>query len=214
MAGEPPRVPTAGDPVKYGEDGGGWDGWQAYRNRSGRCVKPGWDEDVELHEGEHWNVGLCAGVGSSGDVGGVGVDGADSVGSGGGVGGAVGGGCGDSGSIGYVGGSWLCGSGIWVKWWGFCHGGGAGGFWGVVVWLEDGFVVLEWQDGLLATFQSDVGGGEHVCSGRCASLWYCDLTWIFGLFGFSGVVGGGGGVDVADVVWGLTLSEGWWGCWR
>ena len=60
-------------------------------------MKPGWDEDVELHEGEHWNVGLCAGVGSSGDV--------DSVGSGGGVGGAVGGGCGDSGSIGYVGGS-------------------------------------------------------------------------------------------------------------
>ena len=30
-----------------------------------------------------------------------------------------------------------------VKWWAFC-GSGAGGFWGrLVVWLEDGFVVLE-----------------------------------------------------------------------
>ena len=91
------------------KDGGGWNGCQEYRNGAGRCVEPGWDEDVELHKVGYWSVGSCAGV-----VGGVGVnvDGADSVGSGWGVGGAVGGFCGNSGSIENVGGSWLCGSGI------------------------------------------------------------------------------------------------------
>ena len=71
-------------------------------------MKPGWDGDVELHEDGYWNVGLCAGVGSSGGIdGGVGVDvdGADGVSSGRNVGGAVGGGCGNSDSIGNV-----CGS--------------------------------------------------------------------------------------------------------
>ena len=39
-----------------------------------------------------------------------------------------------------------------MKWWGFC-GGGAGKFLGgVVVWLEDGFVVLELEGGLFAMF--------------------------------------------------------------
>ena len=63
-----------------------------------RCVEPGWDGDVELHEGGYWSVDSCAGVGGRGG-GGVGVDedGANSVGSGGGVGGAVGDGCGDNG---------------------------------------------------------------------------------------------------------------------
>ena len=104
-------------------------------------MEPGWDGDVELHEGGSWSVGLCAGVGGS-NGGGVGVDvnGADSVDSAGGVGGTVGNGCGNNGRN--LGGSWLCGGGIWVKWWEFC-GGGGGGFWGgVVVWLEDGFVVV------------------------------------------------------------------------
>ena len=69
-------------------------------------MEPGWDGNVELHEGRYWSVGLCAGVGGSvgGGVG-VDVDGADSVGSGGGVGGAVVDGCGNN--DGNVGGSWL-----------------------------------------------------------------------------------------------------------
>ena len=85
---------------------------------------------------------MCAGVGGSGGGGvDVDVDGADGVGSGGGVGGAVDDGCDNNRRN--VGGSWLCGGGILVKWWGFC-GGSAGGFWGrIVVWLEDGFLVLE-----------------------------------------------------------------------
>ena len=63
-------------------------------------MEPGWDENVELHEGRYWSAGLCAGVGDSGGVGGgvgVDMDGADDVGSGGGVGGAVGDGCGNNG---------------------------------------------------------------------------------------------------------------------
>ena len=79
MAGEPPRVPTAGDPAGYGE----------------------MDEmgDVELHKGRYWGVSLCAGVGSSGEVGSrAGVGGADAVVSGSG-------GSGDSDSRGGVDGS-------------------------------------------------------------------------------------------------------------
>ena len=49
-------------------------------------------------------------------------------------------------------------------------------------------------------FLSDVDGGEHLCSSRCVSLWYCDLIWSLGLFGFSGVAERGGGVDVVEVV--------------
>ena len=38
-------------------------------------MEPGWDGDVEFHEGGYWSVGLCAGVGVTGGVvGGVGVD--------------------------------------------------------------------------------------------------------------------------------------------
>ena len=74
-------------------------------------MEPGWDGDVELHEGGYWSVGLCAGVGGSvgGGVG-VDVDGADSAGSGRGVGSAVGDGCGNNDKN--IGGSCLCGGGI------------------------------------------------------------------------------------------------------
>ena len=54
---------------------------QGYGDGGGRCVKPVWCGDVELHEGRYWSVSLCAGVGGSGG-GGVNVDGAASVGSG------------------------------------------------------------------------------------------------------------------------------------
>ena len=60
--------------------------------------------DVELHKGGYWGVSLCAGLGSSGDVGGrAGVGGTDGVVSGSGVG--VGGGGDDSDRGGGVGGS-------------------------------------------------------------------------------------------------------------
>ena len=70
-------------------------------------MEPGWDGDVEFHEGGYWSVSLCAGAGGSGGGGvSVDVDGTDKVGSGGGVGGAAGDGYGDNGRN--VGGSWLC----------------------------------------------------------------------------------------------------------
>ena len=69
-------------------------------------MEPGWDGDVELHEGGYWSVVLCAGVGGSGGVS-VDVNGAEGVYSGGG---AVGNGCGDNGRD--LGGSWLGGGGI------------------------------------------------------------------------------------------------------
>ena len=72
-------------------------------------MEPGWDGDVELHEGGYWSVSLCADVCGNGGVG-VDVNGADGVGSGGGVGSAVGNGCGDNGRD--VGGNWLCEGGI------------------------------------------------------------------------------------------------------
>ena len=143
-------------------------------------MDPGWDGDVELHEGGYWNGSLCASVGGSGGSGGAdgaaGVRVADSVvsGSGGGAG-SVGG---DSEGGGGVGGIWLCFmSVVWVEWWGFCGGGGGvGGLGiGVVVWLEDGFVVLEWEGGLLEAFQPEVSGGKHVC--RCMSFWDGDMRW-------------------------------------
>ena len=31
-------------------------------------MEPGWDGDVELHEGGNWDVGLCTGVGGSGGI--------------------------------------------------------------------------------------------------------------------------------------------------
>ena len=78
-------------------------------------MEPWWDGDVELHEGGCWSVGLCTGVNGSGGGGvGMDMDGADNVSSGGGVGGAVGDGCGDNGRN--VGGSWLFGCVILVKW--------------------------------------------------------------------------------------------------
>ena len=45
-------------------------------------MEPGWDGDVELHEGRYWSVSLCDSVCGSvgGGVGGD-VDGADGVGS-------------------------------------------------------------------------------------------------------------------------------------
>ena len=139
-------------------------------------MDPGWDGDVELHKGGYWSVSLCAGVGGSGGAGGTaGVRGANGVVSG--NGGGAGGGGGDSKGGGGVGGTWLCFLSVfWVEWWGFCGGGGGGvgGLWiGVVVWLEDGFVVLEWEGGLLEAFQPEVSGRKHVCG--CVSFWNCDM---------------------------------------
>ena len=140
-------------------------------------MDPGWDGDVELHEGGYWSGSLCAGVGGSGGAGGTaGVRGADSVVSG--SGGGAGGGGGDSEGGQGVGGIWLCFMSVfWVEWWGFCSGGGGvGGLGiGVVVWLEDGFVVLEWEGGLLEAFQPEVSGRKHAC--RCMSFWNGDMRW-------------------------------------
>ena len=143
-------------------------------------MDPGWDGDVDLHEGGYWSGSLCAGVGGSGGSGGAGgtagVRGADSVVSGSGSGaGGVGG---DSEGGGGVGGIWLYFMSVfWVEWWGFCGaGGGVGGLGiGVVVWLEDGFVVLEWEGGLFEAFQPEVGGRKHVC--RCMSFLDGDMGW-------------------------------------
>ena len=142
-------------------------------------MDPGWDGDVELHEGGYWSGSLCAGVGGSGGRGAGGAAGvrvAESVvsGSGGGAGGVGG----DSKGGGGVGGIWLCFmSVVWVEWWRFCGGGGGvGGLGiGVVVWLEDGFVVLEWEGRLLEAFQPEVSGRKHVC--RCMSFWDGDMRW-------------------------------------
>ena len=140
-------------------------------------MDPGWDGDVELHEGGYWSGSLCAGVGGSGGAGGT----ADARGAGSvvsGSGGGAGGGGGDSEGGGGVGGIWLCFMNVfWVEWWGFCGGGGGvGGLGiGVAVWLEDGFVVLEWEGGLLEAFQPEVSGRKHVC--RCMSFWSCDVRW-------------------------------------
>ena len=141
-------------------------------------MDPGWDGDVELRKGRYWSVSLCAGVGGSGGAGGTaGVRGANGVVSGSGGGGGGGGGISVGG--GGVGGIWLCFLKVfWVEWWGFCGGGvGGGGVGGlrigVVVWLEDGFVVLEWEGGLLEAFQPEVSGTKHVCG--CVSFWNCDL---------------------------------------
>ena len=137
-------------------------------------MDPGWDGNVELHKGRDWSVSLCAGVGGSGGAGGsAGVRCASGVVSG--SGGGVGGGDGDSERGGGVGGIWFCFlSDFWVEWWGFCGGGGVGGLWiGVVVWLEDGFVVLEWEGGLLEAFQHEVSGRKHVCVYE--SFWNCDM---------------------------------------
>ena len=138
-------------------------------------MDPGWDGDVVLHKDGYWSVSLCAGVGGSGGAGGTaGVRGANGVVSG--SGGGAGGGGGDSEGGGGVGGTWLCFLSVfWVEWWGFCGGGGGvGGLWiGVVVWLEDGFVVLEWEGGLLEAFQPEVSGRKHVCG--CVSFWNCDM---------------------------------------
>ena len=140
-------------------------------------MDPGWDGDVELHEGGYWSGSLCAVVGGSGGAGGTaGVRGANSVVSGSGSG--AGGGGGNSKGGGGVGGIWLCFMSVFrVEWWGFCGGGGGVGELGigVVVWLEDGFVVLEWEGGLLEAFQSEVSGRKHVC--RCMSFWNGDMRW-------------------------------------
>ena len=136
-------------------------------------MDPGWEGDVELYEGRYWSGSLCTGVGGSGGAGGTaGVRRADSVVSG--SGGGAGGGGGDSAGEGSVGGIWLCFMSVfWVEWWGFC-GGGVGGLGiGVVVWLEDGFVVLEWEGGLLEVFQPEPSGRKHVC--RCMSFWNGDM---------------------------------------
>ena len=136
-------------------------------------MDPGWDGDVELHEGGYWSVSLCpGGVGGSGGA--AGVRCANGVVSS--SGGGVGGGGGDSEGGGGVGGIWLCFlSDFWVGWWGFCGGGGGvGGLWiGVVVWLEDGFVVLEWEGRLLEAFQPEVSGRKHICG--YVSLWNCHM---------------------------------------
>ena len=140
-------------------------------------MDPGWDGDVELHEGGYWSGSLCAGVGGSVGAGGTaGARGADSVvsGSGGGAGSSGG----NSEGGGGVGGIWLCFMSVfWVEWWGFCGGGGGvrGLGIGVAVWLEDGFVVLEWEGGLFEAFQPEVSGRKHVC--RCMSFWNCDVRW-------------------------------------
>ena len=78
------------------------------------------------------------------------VGGADGVGSDEGVGSAAGDGCRNNAMN--VNRSWFCECVICIKWLGF-FGGGAGGLWGgVVVWLENGFVVLEYGGRLFATF--------------------------------------------------------------
>ena len=103
--------------------GGG--GFQEHSDGGEGGMEPEPDGDVELHERGYWDVGFCTGVGGSGGVGGsVAVVNIDGVGCGGGVGS----GCGDDDGAGSIGGSQLCGSGFWVKKWGFCGGGGPGGF--------------------------------------------------------------------------------------
>ena len=154
-------------------------------------MDPGWVGDVELHEGGYWSGSLCAGVGGSGGAGGAaGVRVADSVVSGSGAGGVGGDSKGGRG----VGGIWLCFmSVVWVEWWGFCGGGGGvGGLGiGVVVWLEDGFVVLEWEGDFLRRFSlKSVAGNTFV--GAC-------------LFGM--VICGGGFFDFLDFLCFLELLE-------
>ena len=138
-------------------------------------MDPGWDGDVELHKGEWWSVSLCAGVGGSGGAGDtVGVRGANGVVSG--SGGGVGGGGGDSEGGGGVGGIWLCFQSVfWVEWWGFCGGGGGvEGLWiGAVVWLEDGFVVLEWKGGFLRHFSLKSVAGNTFVGGCLFGIVIC-----------------------------------------
>ena len=137
-------------------------------------MDPGWDGDVELHKGIYWSVSLCASVGGSGGAGGTaGVRGANGV-----VSGSVGsvGGGGNSEGGGDVGGIWLCFlSDFWVEWWGFCGGGGVGGLWiGVVVWLEDGFVVLEWEGDFLRRFSLKSVAGNTFVGGCLFGIVICD----------------------------------------
>ena len=143
-------------------------------------MDPEWERDVELYEGGYWSGSLCAGVGGSGGAGGTaGVRGADSVVSG--SGGGAGGGGGDSKGGGGVGGIWLHFMSVfWVEWWGFCGGGGGGGVGGlgigVVVWLEDGFVVLEWEGDFLRRFSlKPVAGNKFV--GACL---FGMVIWVVG----------------------------------
>ena len=135
---------------------------------------------------------MCAGVGGSGGVGGTaGVRGANGVVSG--IGGGVGGGGDNSEGGGGVVGIWLCFlSDFWVEWWGFCGGGGVGGLWiGVVVWLEDGFMVLEWEGDFLRRFSlKSVAGNTFV--GAClfgiviCGDGFLDFFYFFWLFGVVG----------------------------
>ena len=91
-------------------------------------MEPKRNGDVEWHEGGHWYVGVCTGVGGS--VGGsTGVDGTGSVGNGAGIGG----GCSENDGAGIIDGTSLCGSDFWVVQWGFCGSGGAGVLWTSVV---------------------------------------------------------------------------------
>ena len=135
-------------------------------------MDPGWDGNVELHKGGYWSVSLCAGVG--GASGAAGVRGANGVVSG--SGGSVGGDGGNSEGGGGVGGIWLCFlSDFWVEWWGVCGGGGVGGLWiGVVVWLEDGFVVLEWEGDFLRCFSLKSVAGNTFVGGCLFGIVICD----------------------------------------
>ena len=67
-----------------------------------------------------------------------------------------------------------------------------------MVYLEDGFVVLEQEGGLFGMFKS-VSDREYGSGSRCVSLWNSDSMLIFGFFEFLGVARGGdvGVVEVA-----------------
>ena len=52
--------------------------------------------------------------------------------------------------------------------------------------------------GLFTTFQSDVGGREHVCGSRCISVWNCDCDVDFSIF------------CISCIFW--SCCRKWW-CW-
>ena len=100
---------------------------------------------------------------------------------------------GDSEGGGGVGGIWLCFMSVfWLRGGSFVVGGGGVGELGigVVVWFEDGFVVLEWEGGLLEAFSL-----KSVQETRCRAC----------LFGM--VICGGGFFDFLDFLCFLELLE-------
>ena len=156
-------------------------------------MDPGWEGDVELHEGGYWSGSLCAGVGGSGGAGGTtGVRGADSVVSG--SGGGAGGGAGDSEGGGGVGGIWLCFMSVfWVEWWGFVVV--------VVVWEDLGLVL--WSGWRMALWCWKWRGDFL----RCFSLKSVAGNTFVGACLFGMVICGGGFFDFLDFLCFLELLE-------